>query len=883
MKTKNQKKSEKKQPQAKKTKTIIKKTAVKLVTKKAVVKHLKKDKAVVKKDQKKAAIKPLKGTRTNVKKGNKKTITVKTAPVKKTAVKKSIAKEYPFEKIQKKWSKYWLDKKTYEPNISKTPKPFYNLMMFPYPSAEGLHVGNMYAFTGSDVFGRFMRLNGNDVLEPIGLDGFGIHSENYAIKKGVHPMKQAKVAEKNFYKQLQMIGNGFAWDHRLETYSPEYYRWTQWLFIQMFDAGLVYRKKAPVNWCPSCKTVLANEQVISGKCERCDSEVSKKELEQWFFKITKYAPRLLKNLENLDWSEKVKIAQKNWIGRSEGALIDFEIRGGFKPSHTVNIFTTRPDTIMGVTFLVAAPEAEILSSIKDSVSNWGEVEEYIFQVANKSEAERMADSYEKTGVELKGIKAVNPVNGSEVPVWISDYVVATYGTGVVMGVPAYDARDLEFAQKFGLQVLQTPLIPKDRAIKEVKGKATVQYRLRDWLISRQRYWGPPIPLIHCLHCEEEIKKAKGEARKRYSAGELLNPGWHPVKEKDLPVELPYVKEFRPTGTSESPLAAIKKFYVAKCPVCGREAKRETDVSDVFLDSSWYFLRYPSIHSKKYAFDPEITRKWLPVDMYLGGAEHSVLHLLYSRFITMALKDLGYLDFEEPFTKFRAHGLIIKDGTKMSKSKGNVVNPDEYIQKFGSDALRMCLMFIGPIEEGGDFRDSGIVGVVRFLNRVWNFGNNILDNKKKDLSPWINKTIKEVGEDLSNLKYNTAIAELMVALNNFYEKPIEVTKGDFEAFLIMLSPLAPFITEELWETIGNRPSIHKQAWPKYDERALKSETIELVVQVNGKVRHSFVVKQGLSEKQALESALAEERVKNFIGGSEIKKVFFVPDKIINLVI
>ncbi|MDD4931005.1 MAG: class I tRNA ligase family protein [Candidatus Colwellbacteria bacterium] len=800
------------------------------------------------------------------------------------AIKKGkIPKEYPFKQAEKKWSEYWVRKKIYEPDITKAKNPFYNLMMFPYPSAEGLHVGNMYAFTGSDIYGRFMRSQGYDVLEPIGLDGFGIHSENYAMKKGVHPMRQAKVAEKNFYKQLHMVGNGFSWDHHVETYDPEYYKWTQWLFRAMFENGLVYRKKAPVNWCPSCKTVLADEQVIAGKCERCDSEVSKKELEQWFFKITKYAPKLLKNIDKIDWSERVKIAQKNWIGRSEGALISFEmVGGGLSAPVKADVFTTRPDTLMGVTFVVVAPESATLIAVKDGITNWPEVEEYIWKAKNKPEAERMADDKDKTGVELKGVKAVNPANGMEVPVWVSDYVVSGYGTGVVMGVPAYDERDLAFAQAFGLSVIQAPLVPKEKIVKAVSGKMTTQYRLRDWLISRQRYWGPPIPLIYCEHCAEKVKAAKGKEKQKYSAGEIQNPGWSAVKEKDLPVMLPFVKNFKPAGTGDSPLSSVPSFYNTKCPKCGNKARRETDVSDTFLDSSWYFLRYPSVGNKKAAFDKKTTKKWLPVDMYLGGAEHSVLHLLYSRFVTMALKDMGYIDFDEPFTKFRAHGLIIRDGKKMSKSKGNVVNPDEYIKKFGADALRLHLMFIGPLEEGGDFRDAGMVGITRFLNRVWSF-STAYSGKGKTISSWMHKGIKKITEDIALLKYNTAIAELMVILNGFTEKPEEVTKKDLETFLILLSPFAPFMTEELWSIIGNKASIHKQAWPIFDKKALKQESFDLVVQVNGRMRATLKAKKGTTEAEALEMAKGDERVRNHIGSAEIRRVIFVENRIINIIV
>ncbi|MCK9497613.1 MAG: class I tRNA ligase family protein [Candidatus Colwellbacteria bacterium] len=804
---------------------------------------------------------------------------------KKTVIKrkKPVPKEYPFSKVEKKWTPYWVQKKIYQPDIKKAKKPFYNLMMFPYPSAEGLHVGNMYAFTGSDIYGRFKRMLGNDILEPIGLDGFGIHSENYAIKKGVHPKTQARAAEKNFYRQLQMIGNGFAWENRLETYDPEYYKWTQWLFIQMFNNGLAYRKKSPVNWCPSCKTVLADEQVISGKCERCDSEVTKKDLEQWFFKITKYAPKLLRNLDKIDWSDKVKIAQRNWIGRSDGHKVNFMMTGnGLNKPIKATIFTTRADTMLGATFLVVAPESDIIEDLKPSISNWEEIEEYIWSVKNKPEAERVSENQEKTGIEIKGIKAVNPANGMEIPVWVSDYVLAGYGTGMIMAVPAYDERDLEFAERFNLPVVQTPLVPKEKIAKQVGGKKAVQYRLRDWLISRQRYWGPPIPLVYCEKCAEKVRKSKGKERQQYTAGERANPGWFAVSEKKLPVELPYVKNFRPKGMGESPLASVKAFYNTKCPKCGGQAKRETDVSDTFLDSSWYYLRYPSVGVKKEPFDKKITKKWLPVDMYLGGAEHSVLHLLYSRFVAMALKDMGYINFDEPFTKFRAHGLIIRDGTKMSKSKGNVVNPDEYIKKFGADALRLHLMFLGPIEEGGDFRDSGMVGITRFLGRVWSLGANF-SGKGKDLSRHMHKTIKEVTEDLSELKYNTAISELMIAMNIFSDNPEAVTKKDLETFLILLAPLAPFITEELWEIIGNKPSIHNQKWPEYDKKALKQDSFNLVIQVNGKVRHTVKAARGLSEKDALEIALAEEKISSYIGGADIKKTFFVSDRLINIVI
>lgn len=942
---------------------------------------------------------------------------------------------YNFKRTEKKWTARWLKDKTYEPNLKKAKKPYYNLMMFPYPSAEGLHVGNMYAFTGTDVHGRFQRMRGNDVFEPIGLDGFGIHSENYAMKIGAHPLAQSKKSEKNFYRQLQMIGNGFAWNERLETYDPEYYRWTQWVFIQMYKHGLAYRKKGLVNWCPSCKTVLSDEQVQGGECERCGTVAIKKELEQWFFAITKYADRLLKNLDTIDWSEKVKIAQKNWIGKSEGALIQFQVKcqGSSVKCSPIDVFTTRPDTLFGATYIVLAPENNFIEEFDVQISNIEEVRNYIEQSKQKSEIDRTAEDKEKTGVELTGIKAINPANGEEIPVFIADYVLNSYGTGAVMAVPAHDKRDFAFAQKYNLpirwvidpttgsrqenpehkdkivamlenekgQILtvnwgpklggrllvggtgepgEEPIktarrevaeetgyhdlelvsqsdesvhheyfayskqkafiahtklfhfkvkgvpqkaaaleenekgkfkiewVNKEHARKEiidplhryafekfvdggaydgpgilansgkftglhsedakwkitdlVKGEKKTNFKLRDWLISRQRYWGPPIPMIHCETCE-----------------------WQPVPEKDLPVKLPNVKDFRPTGTGVSPLATVESFYKTKCPVCKGPARRETDVSDTFLDSAWYFFRYPDVKNSKAPFDNKTIAKWLPVDMYIGGAEHSVLHLLYTRFVTMFFKHLGLIDFEEPFAKFRAHGLLIKEGMKMSKSKGNVVNPDEYIKKFGADTLRTYLMFLGPFQQGGDWRDEGIMGVVRFLNRVWGIGKDLAEkksSKKAPISDWMHGTIKSVTEDISTLNYNTCISALMIALNRI-EEGKDVPRVDFEIFLKLLAPFAPFITEELWSELGHASSIHREEWPMYDEKKLQEKTFELLIQVNGKLRGKTAAPAGITEKDAAALALNDDGVKAHLEGREPKKVIFVPNKLINFVI
>ncbi len=812
-------------------------------------------------------------------------------------------KKYEFSKIESRWQKKWLKDGIYEPDLKKAKNPFYNLMMFPYPSAEGLHVGNMYAFTGSDIYGRFKRMNGYDVFEPIGLDGFGIHSENYAMKIGTHPIKQSKISEKRFYKQLEILGNGFAWNEHVETYDAEYYKWTQWLFVQMWKRGLAYRKKQSVNWCPSCKTVLADEQVIASKCERCSSVAPKKDLEQWFLRITDYADRLLHNLENLDWSERVKIAQKNWIGKSEGAEINFAVSDF---PQVIKVFTTRPDTLYGATYVVLAPEHELVQKLKTKILNFGEVKKYIDLTVKKTEEERAMGSKEKTGVELKGVLAINPASGDGIPIYISDYVLSGYGTGAIMAVPAHDERDFAFAKKFKIPIkvvidvgglkpgeAQTEsfagegtLVNSEKfngmksadamweIVKLVGGERKIQFRIRDWLVSRQRYWSPPIPMIFCEECAfGGIGEQKGM------------PGWFAVPEKELPIILPNVKEFRPEGTGESPLASVKSFHSAKCPRCGSVARRETDVSDTFLDSAWYFLRYPSATNKKVAWDDAITKKWLPVNEYIGGAEHSVLHLLYSRFITMVLSDIGIINFEEPFTKFRAHGLLIKDGAKMSKSKGNVVNPDEYIKRFGADTLRTYLMFLAPFEQGGDFRDAGMLGITRFLDRVWRLGQRVIEKEKvaKDESREriLHQTIKKVTSDIENLQYNTAISSLMVLLNKVEEKGL--SRKEFEVLIKLIAPFAPHITEELWYELGNKKSIHISKWPTFEHSKTVEDTFELVVQINGKFKSRITVPVGISEADAKVEAMKNSTVSGILNGKEIKKTIFVEDRLINFVL
>lgn len=789
--------------------------------------------------------------------------------------------------------------------------PFYNLMMFPYPSAEGLHVGNMYAFSGADIHGRFQRMRGYDVFEPIGLDGFGIHSENYALKIGKHPAEQATISEANFYRQLSMIGNSFAWNERLETYDPQYYKWTQWLFLQMYKNGLAYKGKSLVNWCPSCKTVLADEQVEDGKCERCKTEVVRREAEQWFFKITQYADRLLKNIETLRWPEKIKTAQRNWIGKSAGLEIDFTEP---QTKQKLTVWTTRWETVFGVTFLVIAPEHPLLKTLPISPEKKPEVKQYVQTSLNKTEQQRKIDAGEKSGV-FTGVFVVNPVNGQKVPVWVADYVLAGVGTAAVMGVPAHDQRDFEFAEKFNLPVTQVvkfedpeknaAIQSRSSAVSEegvlmnsgefdgrsaaADGKSSmadwmieqgfareeITYHLRDWLISRQRYWGPPIPMVKCSSC-----------------------GWQPVPESELPVLLPHLTDYKPEGDGTSPLEnAPESWLWTKCPQCGEKAKRETDVSDTFLDSSWYFLRYPTLAAapEKQAaapFDPEITKAWLPVNAYIGGAEHAVLHLLYARFVTMALKDWGMLDFEEPFPFLFGHGLIIKDGAKMSKSRGNVVNPDEYIEKFGADALRTYLMFLGPYDQGGDFRDTGISAMSKWLQKVWSLASEKADSEKTtpELYTKLHKIIRKCTQDLEAFRYNTAIAAMMECVNVWQEEGERFSRSDLVKFLSLLAPFAPFMTEEAFHLYGNSSvleseSIHCLAWPEYDAAAVEESVIQVVVQVNGKVRARV---SAPAENVATEAGIFNEvkkdpKVIEILGSLNVVKTVAVPGRLVNFVV
>jgi leucyl-tRNA synthetase len=788
--------------------------------------------------------------------------------------------------VETAWQARWARDHTNEPDMDRPRRPFYNLMMFPYPSAEGLHVGNMFAFTGADIYGRFKRLQGYDVFEPIGFDAFGIHSENYALSIGAHPARLIPQNIATFRRQLRRFGGMFDWRHELSTTDPRYYKWTQWLFLQLFKAGLAVRKKAAVNWCPVCKTVIANEQVIDGYCERHpDVKVEQRFLEQWFFTITRYAERLLANLDTLDWSASTIAMQRNWIGRSEGAELVFESPGGEK----VTVFTTRPDTVFGATYMVLAPEHPLVDALT-AVEQRPAVRAYQRQVAGKDIVSRKVGDKTKTGVFI-GSYARNPATGEAIPMWIADYVLMEYGTGAIMAVPAHDARDFEFAAQFHLPVRQVvgragdllPLESEDGVMinsgpfdglpcKEAKARivaslatrglatARVQYRLHDWCISRQRYWGPPIPIIYCERC-----------------------GPVGVPEKDLPVELPLIEDFRPDDTGVSPLARHREWYFVKCPECGGEGRRETDVSDTFLDSSWYFLRYPSSEFDERPWDSQRTKTWLPVSTYIGGNEHAVLHLLYSRFITMVLRELGHVEFEEPFPKLRAHGLIIKDGAKMSKSRGNVVIPDAFIQKWGADTFRTYLMFLGPFREGGDFRDESITGVRRFLEKVWVLVHEA--GQAQPLAPAVERklhqTIHKVTADTESLDYNTAIAAMMEYVNLVREQGA-AARAAIEPLVVLLAPYAPHIAEELWAHLGYETSVFEARWPVYDEQRAASGEVEIVVQVNGKVRGRLTVERGASEADVLARALADASVRKFVDGN-LKKTIYVPDRLLNLVV
>ncbi|HWL39157.1 MAG TPA: leucine--tRNA ligase [Gemmatimonadaceae bacterium] len=798
--------------------------------------------------------------------------------------------------IERKWQRIWEDRGTNSTDLQGAAKPFYALMMFPYPSAEGLHVGNLFAFTGNDIYGRFQRLAGHNVFEPLGYDAFGIHSENYALKVGKHPMELIPKNIANFRRQLERAGLMIDWRYTLSTTDPAYYKWTQWIFLQLLNQGLAYKKKAAVNWCPGCKTVLANEQVVGGLCERSKDPVEQRLLEQWFFRISDFAPRLLANLDHIDWSETTKTAQRNWIGKSEGAEIAFPARDAASVGACeIRVFTTRPDTIFGATYLVLAPEHPLVDSLTQPPER-KKVEQYR-ERTKKQDIVTRKTSTEKTGV-FTGSYAINPATEKRIPIWVADYVLMEYGTGAIMGVPGHDARDFEFATEFRLTIVRvvcgeredanTPLTaaytecdlgtmvnsgPLDGLlVEEAKKKITdilaergaakpvVNYRLHDWCISRQRYWGPPIPIIYCDSC-----------------------GMVQVPEKDLPVVLPMVDDIKPDDSGVSPLARHEEWYRVACPECGKMARRETDVSDTFLDSAWYFLRYPSVGHDDVPFEKEITRKWLPVASYIGGNEHAVLHLLYSRFITMVLHDAGYLEFEEPYTRFRAHGHIIREGAKMSKTQGNIVNPDEYIEEWGADAFRTYLMFLGPYEQGGDFRDRSISGTRRFLDRLFASVQSMSAEGSADQAVMrkLHQTIRKVGDDIPRLSYNTAVAAMMEYMNVLRKGERTPHRDEVIPVITLVSPFAPHLAEELWEQTGGEGSVFDAGWPAFDPALAAEDTIELVVQVNGKVRAKIGVPAGITQDAAVALALADPTVAKFAVGAP-KKIVFVPGRLLNIV-
>ena len=798
---------------------------------------------------------------------------------------------YDPQSLEAKWQAHWAARHTNEPDLDRAARPFYNLMMFPYPSAEGLHVGNMFAFTGADIYGRFKRLQGFDVFEPIGFDAFGIHSENYALQVGTNPATLIPQNIATFRRQLRQFGAMYDWRHELSTTDPAYYKWTQWIFVQLFNAGLAYKKRAAVNWCPKDKTVLANEQVIDGRCERCGTAVEQRFLDQWFFRITDFAERLLANLDHIDWSSSTKLLQRNWIGRSEGAELMFETPSGKK----ITVFTTRPDTVFGATYLVLAPEHPLVDELT-AVEHRSAVKAYQREVQSKDVVSRRVGDKTKSGVFI-GSYARNPATGEAIPIWIADYVLMEYGTGAIMAVPAHDKRDFEFATQFKLPIRQVvategegerePLpsvseggklmnsgafdgMPCRDAARNIvawlaeRGLATprVQYRLHDWCISRQRYWGPPIPIIYCEQC-----------------------GPVPVPEKDLPVELPLIEDFRPDDTGVSPLARHEEWYFVKCPKCGGQGRRETDVSDTFLDSAWYHLRYPSTEFHDRPFDPARTTKWLPVSSYIGGNEHAVLHLLYARFICMVLNDLGHLQFDTPYPKFRAHGLIVKDGAKMSKSRGNVVVPDTYIKEWGADTFRMYLMFLGPFQEGGDFRDEGIVGIRRFLEKVWTLVHESpagVGATHPAVEQKLHRTIRKVTADTEALQYNTAIAAMMEYVNEMRERGAG-SRELLKPLVIMLAPYAPHVAEELWAVLGETESVLQARWPSFDEQLASTGDVEIAVQVNGKLRSRLVVPRGMPQEAVVKIVLSDPVVQKFVDSQKVRKVIYVQDRLVNLVV
>ncbi len=810
--------------------------------------------------------------------------------------------KYDPQAIEAKWQRRWEADKLYRVTEDPTRPKWYALTMFPYTSGN-LHIGHWYAMAPSDVQARFKRMQGYNVLHPIGFDAFGLPAENAAIKRGIHPYKWTMDNIENMRGQLKSIGAVYDWDREVITCLPEYYRWTQWFFLKLYEAGLAYRRRAPVNWCPKCMTVLANEQVVEGGvCERCSAPVARRELEQWFFRITKYAEELLDH-SRIEWPERIKIMQKNWIGKSTGVEIAFGLDKNDIDENEFRVFTTRADTIYGVTFVVLAPEHPLVAKLT-TPDRRAAVEEYITQARRQTEIQRLSEEREKDGV-FTGAYAINKLNGDRVPIWIADYVLVSYGTGAVMAVPAHDTRDFAFAGKFNLPIkvviappewqgeelkeawtgagtmvnsAQFNDLPNDKGLEAIAdhieqkgfGHRTISYRLRDWLISRQRYWGAPIPMIYCDKC-----------------------GLVPVPEKDLPVLLPPDAEFRPTG--ESPLKYVECFVNTSCPRCGGAGRRETDTMDTFMCSSWYFLRYASPGDSEAAFDPDKVKYWLPVDQYTGGAEHANMHLFYARFFTKAIRDIGLIDFGEPFARLFNQGTIVLGHHKMSKSRGNVVTPDPYVAEMGADTVRIYLMFVGPWDLGGEWNDSGIGGMYRWINRVWNLalgGYQIKDGVNEDSDNEIrrqtHKTIKRVSEDIEKFCFNTMLAALMEFTNYLAEarEKADVDSASWseaiKSLLLLLAPSAPHVTEELWSILGYPYSIHQQKWPVWDKNLAADVQVTLVVQINGKLRDKLIVVPGIADEEARELALGREKVKAQLAGKKVEKIIVVPGKLVNIV-
>ena len=803
-----------------------------------------------------------------------------------------MATAYNHKVVEKKWQKVWDDNKAFAATDDYSKPKYYALVEFPYPSGQGLHVGHPRPYTALDIVARKRRMQGYNVLYPMGWDAFGLPTENYAIKNKIHPKEVTKNNVARFKAQLHSLGYSFDWDREINTTDPEYYKWTQWIFLKLFKAGLAYKKEMPINWCTSCKVGLANEEVVNGVCERCGASVVRKVKSEWMLKITEYADKLIEGLDTVDYIERVKVSQKNWIGRSTGAEVDFRIKG---KEDKLRIYTTRCDTLFGATYMVVSPEHPLLDKYKDEIKNWSEIESYREQAARKSDFERSELAKDKTGVAIDGLVAINPVNEKEIPIWVSDYVLMSYGTGAIMAVPAHDERDWEFAKKFDLPLIQ--VVAKDGEevdineaaftdvatgvlinsgflnglqVKDAKekmiefleekgiGKAKVNYKLRDWVFSRQRYWGEPIPIIHCDKC-----------------------GYVPLNESELPLMLPEVESYMPTDNGESPLAAMTDWVNVKCPCCGGPAKRETDTMPQWAGSSWYFLRYTDPKNTEALASKEALKYWLPVDWYNGGMEHTTLHLLYSRFWHKFLYDQGVVPTPEPYQKRTSHGMILgENGEKMSKSRGNVVNPDDIVNAYGADTLRTYEMFIGAFDLAASWSDDGVKGCRRFLERVWKLQDIVVDGDaySKDMETKMHQTIKKVSTDFENLKYNTAIAAMMALVNDFYKKNA-VTKGEMKTLLTLLNPVAPHITEEMWSILGYEGYLYQASWPTFDEAKTVESTVEIAVQINGKMKATLAINKDDPKDDVI--AKAKEAIADKLTGNIVKEIY-VPGRIVNIV-